>query len=203
MKDVNTFIESGILELYVLDQASAAEIATVQKMAIDHPPVALEIKAITIALEKYAKIHGVAPAITLKLFVLSAVDFIERIKHGEPLSFPPILHKTSQISDYAEWLNRKDMSLPDDFTDFHASIIAQNKQAITAIIWVKNISPWEMHTDELENFLIVEGACTIMIESDEYKLVPGDLLSIPLHKKHFLKVTSPFACKAILQRVAV
>ena len=60
----------------------------------------------------------------------------------------------------------------------------------------------EVHDDEFEKFMVVEGTCTITIEENKHELHPGDFLSIPLYKNHFVKVTSDIPCIVILQRIA-
>jgi len=202
MIDISTYIESGILELYVLGNLTEAEIVDVQRLAATHPAIAQEIFEIEESLEIYAFSHPLLPDVMVKPTIFSTIDFIDRITKGEPASFPPLLHEESKISDYAEWLNRDDMQFPTDFVDFHGKIIAHNEIASTLIVWLKNGTPAETHTSELESFLIVEGTCTITIDNDKFYLKAGDVLSIPLYKSHFVQVTSLYPCKVILQRAA-
>lgn len=61
MKDIKTFIESGILESYVLGDVTAAERAEVERMAADHPEVREEIIRIEETLEVYAQLHRESP----------------------------------------------------------------------------------------------------------------------------------------------
>ena len=196
------FINSGILELYVMGKTDELENKEVSMMASTHIEVFEEIVAIEISLEKYALVNGVELDITIKPFVIATIDFTERLKNGEPPSFPPLLNELSILKDYLPWLNRSDMALPTDFEEIHAKIIGYNEEALTAIIWLKNGSPSEIHDDEFEKFLIVEGTCTITIDKEDFYLKSGDVLSIPLYKEHFLRVTSSIPCKAILQRIA-
>lgn len=202
MNDPQNFIDSGILELYVLGKTTLAENQDVMLMSSQFTEVFNEIVAIELSLEKYALLHSVSLNITIKPFILATIDFTERLENGELQDFPPLLNAGSGLKDYAHWLNRSDMILPNDFEEIHAKIIGYNKDALTAIIWIKNGSPAEIHDDEYEKFLIVEGTCTITIDKEDYNLKAGDVLSIPLYKKHFLKVTSLIPCKAILQRIA-
>ena len=196
------FINSGILELYVMGKTDELENKEVLMMASTHIEVFEEIVAIEISLEKYALVNGVELDITIKPFVIATIDFTERLKNGELPSFPPLLNELSILKDYLPWLNRSDMALPTDFEEIHAKIIGYNEEALTAIIWLKNGSPSEIHDDEFEKFLIVEGTCTITIDKEDFYLKSGDVLSIPLYKEHFLRVTSSIPCKAILQRIA-
>lgn len=202
MLSPQTFIDSGILELYVMGKTDQLETKEVLMMAAAHVEVFDEILAIEISLEKYAVVHGLELDITIKPFVLATIDFTDRLKNGELPTFPPVLNERSTIETYLPWLNRPDMVLPLDFEEIHAKIIGYNSEALTAILWLKNGSPVEIHDDEYEKFLIVEGTCTITIDNEDFYLKSGDVLSIPLYKEHFLKVTSSIPCKAILQRIA-
>ena len=94
------------------------------------------------------------------------------------------------------------MILPDNFKDFHAKIIGYTPEMVTAIVWIRNMAPHEVHDDEFEKFLILEGTCDITIGDKVHKMASGDSLSIPLHIDHFVTVTSDIPCKAILQRIA-
>lgn len=202
MLNPQKFIDSGILELYVLGKTSLTENELVIMMSNRFPEVFEEIIAIEISLEKYALTNGVAVNVTIKPFVLATIDFTERLQNGEPATFPPILNANSNLKDFSPWLKRSDMVLPLDFEEIHAKIIGYNNEAITAIIWLKSGSPMEIHDDEYERFMIVEGTCTITIDKEDFYLKSGDVLSIPLYKEHYLKVTSAIPCKAILQRIA-
>jgi mannose-6-phosphate isomerase-like protein (cupin superfamily) len=202
MDDVKNFIESGILESFVMGITNKEETELVQRMAIISHEVRDEINSISDALELYASSKEVAPDPTIKPFLLATIDYKERLKAGEQPAFPPVLNNSSRITDFNAWLERKDMALPNNFTDFHAKIIGYTPAAITAIVWIKEMAPQEVHDDEYEKFLIVEGTCDITIDGEVHHLVPGDYLSIPLHKAHHVTVTSIVPCKVILQRLA-
>ena len=201
MEYSKTFIESGILEAYVLGSSTMEENDLVEQMAAAFSEIRDEIAVIGDALELYALSNIIVPEPTLKPMLLASVDFTERMKNGELPSYPPELHDSSKISDYNEWLNRPDM-ISGDFNDLHAKIIGYTPQAVTAIVWIKDMAPQEVHDDEYEKFLIVEGTCDITIGDNVYQLQPGDYLAIPLYEKHFVQVTSLTPCKVILQRIA-
>lgn len=202
IENIKNYIDSGILELYVLGVASAMENEEVEKMASSYPEIRSEIEQIAMSMEAFGKHHGVSPDPTIKPFLMAMVDYMERLKNGESASFPPLLHQGSAITEYAEWINRKDIFLPDDFEDIHAKIIGYTPAVTTAIVWIKEGAPEEIHDDELENFLILEGSCNITIDGKPHHLVAGNFLSIPLYKKHDVKITSFIPCKLILQRIA-
>ena len=201
MKTVKEYIDSGILEQYVLGCTSAEESIQVELLINEDPSIRMEITAIQAVLECYAIQHAITPNPVIKPFLLATIDYSERLKNGEPATQPPVLHDKSIINDYAIWLNRSDM-ISQEGENIYAKIIGYTHKAITAIIWIKDYAPQEVHDNELERFLIVEGSCNIIVEEEVYALVAGDYFAIPLHKDHLVKVTSALPCKIILQRIA-
>lgn len=199
---IESFVSSGILEMYVLGQTDADENIKVESMMFSYPAILFEINEISKALCKYGKYHGLVPDITIKPAIFSTIDFIERMKNGELPSNPPLLTSASKIVDYSDWLDRPDMILNADFEGIYAKVIAHNDKLSMAIIWLRDGSPMETHFKELESLLIIEGTCTITIDDTDHFLKSGDVIHIPLFKKHIVTVTSSIICKAILQRVA-
>lgn len=201
MFNAKEYIESGILEQYILGIANDDECKQVELLAATDMAIRHEIQTISLAMEAYAMAHAVEPNPVIKPFLLATIDYTERLKNGEPSTEPPLLHQNSNVTDYAGWLKRSDMTAPGT-AEIFAKIIGYTPQAITAIVWLKSYAPHEVHDDEFERFLIVEGTCDIIVENEVNKLGPGDYFAIPLHKKHMVKVTSDIPCKVILQRVA-
>lgn len=202
MSDPQEYINSGILEEFVLGLTSEAESSEVMMMASSHPEVRREIDEISASLQVYAERQAPSICPTVKPLLMATIDYMERIRKGEWVTYPPELNEHSSVADFSEWLEREDMVLPDDFEGAYAKIIGFTPQATTAIAWLQYGSPEEVHDDQYEKFLIVEGSCDITIDGTVMSLVPGDYLSIPLHKPHDVKVTSSVPCKVILQRLA-
>jgi anti-sigma-K factor RskA len=73
--DMNTkeYIESGILESYVLGITTAGESAEVERMASEHPEVEIELEAIRGTLENYALQYEKEPPAALKSKIMAAV----------------------------------------------------------------------------------------------------------------------------------
>ena len=202
MQNIQDYIASGILELYVLGVTDKKENEEIERMALSHIEVREEIENISDAIESYTMQNAAAPDPTIKPFLMATIDYTERLKNGEEPSFPPVLNEDSKIADYDQWINKSYMSLPKNFSDFHAKIIGYTPQVTTAIIWIKDMAPQEIHQHEYEKFLILEGTCDITIDNKIHSLKPGDYLSIPLYKKHDVRITSSYPCKIILQRIA-
>ena len=195
-------MESGILEQYVLGLTSADENLQVEQMAALHPEISAEIAEISIALEAYATAHAVQPSALIKPLLLAAIDYVERIKNGEPISSPPLLRPESRMEDYAPWLNRKDMAMPATAENIFARIIGYSEEAMMAVVWVRCSTPAEVHTNEYESFLILEGSCIFTLGTEQRQLKAGDFLAVPLHIRHHVEVTSAVPCKVLLQRRA-
>jgi len=202
MSNVSKFIDSGLLEVYVLGQATPEEAAEVERMATFHNEVREEIEAISIALEHYAEAHAVQPDPTIRPMLMATIDYMERMKSGEAPAFPPRLHARSTALDYAQWLDRKDLQLDQPIDEVLIHIIGYTPELQTAIVWMKDGAPAETHTNELESFLVIEGTCNIIIGDEVTGYGPGDIVRIPLHKSHIIEVTSSIPCKVVLERAA-
>jgi mannose-6-phosphate isomerase-like protein (cupin superfamily) len=195
-------LASGILELYVLGETESSENLLIEEMVERYPEIAIEISAIEIALEQYALANAIIPDAIIKPFLMATIDYIDRMQSGEVVTPPPLLTQHSSIEDYHPWTEREDMRVPDEFDEVYAKILNHDPQGITAIAWIKSMAPQEVHDHEYEKFLVLEGTCSIHIEDEVHQLYPGDFLTIPLHKKHHVLVTSEIPCKVILQRIA-
>lgn len=202
MKNLKDYIDSGLLEMYVMGMASDEESTEVQEMSTRYAEVRLELERIEESMLAYAEQHAIQPPSTIKPLLLASVDYMERLGQGEPVSFPPQLRAGSKIEDYAFWLNDKNAKVPPDFDNIYARIIGYTPLVATAIIWIKEYTPPEMHTNQHEKFLVVQGSCDIFIGQNVHHLAPGDMLSIPLHISHHIKITSSETCVVILERSA-
>ncbi len=201
--DLEDYINSGILEAFVAGTLDDKATKDVQKNAANNVAVKEAIDEISISIENYFLSQDfVQPSPAVKPFLMAVIDYTERMNNGEISAEPPELHQHSTPADYAEWLTRADMHLPLTFEHFYAKIIGYTPKATTAIAWIKTMAPAEVHEDEHEKFLILEGTCDFTIGDKTIQLGPGDVFFIPLHVNHHLKVTSPVPCKVILQRVA-
>jgi mannose-6-phosphate isomerase-like protein (cupin superfamily) len=201
MKNIKDYISSGIIEMYVLGLASEEEIREVKELSVIYPEVQEEIDAVSNALIRYNKTNvTVSPKV--KPLLMATIDYTERLKNGEAPAAVPSLNTQSKISDFEEWLSREDMVHDETAGDAYAKIIGYGPEAMTAIVWMRNEMPYEVHDKEYEKFLIVEGSCNIITRDRVISLVPGDFFEIPLHVGHVVKITSEIACKVVLQRSA-
>jgi anti-sigma-K factor RskA len=73
VEEVKAYIESGILELYVLGEVSHAEKVEVEAMALKHPAIKAELDEIEKSMELYAGEHEIEPAPELRARILNSV----------------------------------------------------------------------------------------------------------------------------------
>lgn len=200
--DHEAFINTGILESYVYGIASQEEVEAVERALRLSENVRAALLFVELVAEEVAMLDAVAPDPIIKPFLLSTIDVQDRMTAGEVLSPAPLLRDGSLPEDFNDWLKRADMVPPDELEDIFAKIISVTPEAMTAIVWIREMAPQEVHHDQYERFLILEGTCNIVVENDVFPLQPGSYFQIPLHKNHEVIITSSIPCKVILQRVA-
>lgn len=89
MEDVNAYIESGILELYVLGQLTEQECREVEEMAQKHPEIKKELVAVERALEGYALENAVTPSADLEDRILATLSNDNSTSSGGSSSITP------------------------------------------------------------------------------------------------------------------
>jgi anti-sigma-K factor RskA len=73
VEDIKEYIESGILELYVLGDLSTEEKVQVEEMASKHPAIKAELGEIELSMELFAQKTAVEPAEKLRHRVLNSI----------------------------------------------------------------------------------------------------------------------------------
>ena len=202
MENIKEYIESGIIETYVMGLTSCEENLQLETLANKYSEIAEAIEQYSKDLERVCLQNGEIPNPIIKPFVMASQDYMFRLTNGEQPSEPPILNPASTIADYNEWILRSDLIKGPNKEEVFAKIIGFTPTAITAIVWLQDMAPQEVHHTEYERFLIIEGSCDITIGEDIHSLSHGDFLEIPLHVTHSVKVTSIVTCKVLLQRMA-
>ena len=75
MEEVKEYIESGILELYVLGQLSVPESNEVEEMANKYSEIKAEVLAIELAMENYAQHNSIVPPAKLESQLFDKLGF--------------------------------------------------------------------------------------------------------------------------------
>ena len=166
------------------------------------PSLKSDLREIELVLEELAQANEVAPNPTIGPMLMAMIDYEERLKKGERQEVPPLLSPGSKTTDFQKWLQRPDFQEPESYGDIYAKIIGVDDERTTLMVWLKSGAPNEVHSDELESFLILEGSCNIVVEDVVHSLEAGDYFTIPLLADHRVEVTSASACRIILERKA-
>jgi hypothetical protein len=74
MNNIKNYIESGILEMYVLGVTSNKENEEVMRMAFLHPDIQYEIDKISLALHSYLHCHSIHPEPVVENNVLEFIS---------------------------------------------------------------------------------------------------------------------------------
>lgn len=101
MKELKTYIESGILELYVLRDLTPEEILEVEKMAAQNPEIKAELEAIESALKAYAISNSIQPSSALRDRILGSLEINSNSSAETPVVSINNSAKTSDFYKYA------------------------------------------------------------------------------------------------------
>ena len=84
-----------------------------------------------------------------------------------------------------------------DFENTWTEKIYSDSLVSSILIWVKQSVPLHKHVQHSEHVYILEGSADMTIGEDNYSVVAGDLILIPVNTVHSLTVTSPEPIKVI------
>jgi anti-sigma-K factor RskA len=105
VEDVKAYMESGILELYVLGDISPDEKHQVEAMALQHPAIKAELEAIEKSMELYAEVYAIEPSENLRGQVLNSL--ITNL--GDDRNFKPS-HGSTQRAKVVEMGQQKSVN---------------------------------------------------------------------------------------------
>lgn len=88
VEDLKAYIESGILELYVLGDVTPAEKVQVEEMASKHPAIKAELDEIERSMELYAEENAIEPSEHLRSRILGSL----LTNFGDDNNFPTQTH---------------------------------------------------------------------------------------------------------------
>ena len=155
MEESKAYIETGILELYVLGQLNADEQREVEQMAAKFPEIKQEINAIEIAMERYAVSHAVQPAVGLEKQIFEKITPLSR--NG--------INKDS-INSNTEKTNAKIVPLYND--DHSASTIRSLRFALVACMGLLVISLVALYSAHDKLNVANEQIASLSIDKQKY-----------------------------------
>lgn len=97
VENLKAYIESGVLELYVLGDLSSEETLQVEEMAARYPEVRAEIDAIEQAMEQYAMQNAVEPSADVETRLFEKLGFSDLEEQEEVVSNKPVYTEEPKI----------------------------------------------------------------------------------------------------------
>lgn len=194
MSDLKQFMESGILEMYVLGRVSAAEQSEVLTMAQKYTAVKEELDLIERTLEDYAFQRAEPPGPADKLLVAALIAYREKYRNDPLPVQPPLLSQQSAPADFIPWLTNSPSRT-------EMEVIGHTADLTTAIVRLSGTPTGLMFTEEEERVLLLEGSCLVTLEGKAQLLRPGALLFIPARTSRMFSVLPGEPCSFILQQV--
>lgn len=185
---------------YVLGLMTRQERTALEAQAANEPALRRELDEAQELMAAVVFQEQVMPPPALRKRICETVRNLEAERKAQ--GRPPLLHPQSLAADYAAWLDAPNTHYPADAGPLHVVELADREGEITALVWLADGSPEEVHVDVVEKFLILEGSCDITVGNEVHALQPGSYLSIPLHVPHSVRITSAQPCKILLQRIA-
>ncbi|MEJ7681692.1 MAG: hypothetical protein WKG06_28370 [Segetibacter sp.] len=87
MKQISDYLNSGMIESYVLGLTTPSEAKEVEKMAAAHDEVRVAINEFGTILEQEALSNSIAPDPIIKPMLMATINYMERMEKGEPPKF--------------------------------------------------------------------------------------------------------------------
>ena len=187
---VKEYIESGILEAFVLGLTKEEENQKILTLYDEHKEIREEIEAIEIALEAYSNLHAVRVPHELRKSIFNSIETEEIL--------PPLLTSISKISDYQYWLDRFEFDGPSDFEGIYRKLIADSEEFALSVAWFRGSEIDHLHTDYTEKLLIVEGSCRAIVDGKSTAYTVGDYVEFPLGVAHTYEITSDTPMKILI-----
>lgn len=194
--NLEPYIESGLLELYVLDNLSPAERNGVERMLAIYPTLKVEILKIELALERYAKLQAVTPSTILEDIVINRILNLSKTEILDISNLPLI----NGDSDYQKWQTLIDTLSIEPLSDRTVKVLRHDAEVTQMLIISTTDIEEEIHENEHESFLILAGTCKCTIGDHVRFMKAGDFMQIPLYIPHDVEILSE-QVTAILQRV--
>lgn len=196
--DIQTYLETGILQDYCLGFLSEAQMKEVDLKATVYPELQKEILAFQRTLELYAMDFSfIAPPANLKATTLGILDNLQKEENAH-IQDLPLLNKFAVREN---WLKVIKPLLPAELKkEMYAKVLRDDAQVFQTILWTKVDYPDEVHDDLKECFMILEGECECCFENEVIKLGPGGFFDVPMHTHHDVKIIKG-PVLAIIQRL--
>ncbi len=195
--NLKTYLESGVLELYVLDLLPEAERMDVEQLLAVYPELVIEIAQIQATLEKDTMANALTPPSYLKQKVIDTIENLEKEKLMDSSDLPLI----NSFSNHHNWLKLvASFGQLDLVNGMHVKVLRKDEHISQLLIISETPIPEETHENEYESFLILSGECKCTVGNKITYMKAGDFMEIPLFETHHVALISP-QVTAILQHI--
>jgi len=196
---LTTFLNSGLLELYLIGKLDQEEVLLVNQMRVAHPEVVAELASLEAFFEREALQHAVKPDSRFDEKMQSLFLNLE-IEQVMQLSDMPLI---TSFSDADAWFEMISPLLPQgNFEGRFEKLLRNDDQVMQALVITPEGVDEEVHEDMHESFLILKGTCICTIGNETITMGPGSFMQIPLNQPHTIAVASKSVI-AIVQHVAL
>ena len=197
--DITEYINSGILHDYCINALPADKRTEVERMCVLYPEVKKELEQMRQAFDKFADASSKWKLPEVKEGMWNVLENINKEKAGK-LDDLPVLNK---YSDHNRWKHIIQPLMPKEIPEDPLITPLRNSGGVMQVLMIgKTGVDDEVHENERESFLVLEGECECYIDDKVYNLGPGGFIEIPMYAHHNVKVTSDYVV-AVMQRIAV
>lgn len=191
--DIQSFLQSGIIESFCLGASSDEENLLVKAMRDVYPEVDEEIEKVSLRLG--ASTSG------LRKVKKSLVRTIYRAEAGENGKYLPLMDEVEGTEELLLFAAENNISEAPEHYDTGLMIpLLSAKEIKNYAVWLRREMPEEMHEGMNEYIFILKGSCTMIIEGAEQDYTAGQLMLIPPNVRHRAIVTSAEPMLALVQR---
>lgn len=197
--NIREYIDSGILEEYCLCILDETQVQEVETLRNEYPEIESEIRGIEAALKGYVEAISERPPLQMQDEIWGTLQNLNKERNIDLKDLPVI----NKYSDHSTWLGIVKAFIPDQLEEDRMVHVLRNTDDIVQMLIIsKTHFDNEVHVEEHESFMILEGECECTVGDHVFRLQPGGFTEIPLHTNHDVRILTPHVT-AILQRIAV
>lgn len=197
--NIAEYIASGVVYDYCMGLLSPTEEQEVVRMAGLYPEVSEEISAVQAVLEGGATTSAKKPPGEMKDKIWGVLENMVKEQVASPDDLPVV----NKYSNADNWRRMVSHLIPLGVPEGMDVQMLRQSEGVTQMLVTSSIDvPDEVHENEIESFLVLEGECMCYIGDEQVKLSAGGYIEIPLHVHHNVVALTPRVV-AVLQLVAV
>lgn len=194
------YLQSNQLDKYCLGLLSPGEAKDVEQLAAKYPSIRAEIDRLMQAMADYALARPVTPRPALKSRIMLALSQLD-LAPAFDLNALPLINANSSANQWQRTV--ASIQPPPTYRNLFAHVLRQGAEIEQFLIWVKQSINPEVHHNEQESFLILEGSCECSFGGELVQLTAGDYMAVPIDLEHTVRVSSDTPVKAIIQRLKI